>query len=185
MDHPYREQQDLHYPAARLHEKGCWSVWGWRCHPQTPPLYFGLYKYLPHPTLEQFSMIASHMKADQKLKYHAQNDFAQNVGGGCLWVPWVNMTLEQNSHSWLMSYSHIPYYTHVANLALLQTCVSPYQILLHFCWFVNKSLQLECEYIGVVILHYESCPKSSRGISRWDVTQINVNICGLVFGLCL
>jgi len=30
-------------------------------------------------------------------------------------------------------------------------------------------------YIGVVILHYESCRKTSRGISRWDVTRINAN----------
>jgi hypothetical protein len=26
-----REQQDLHYPAARFNDKGCLPVWGWRC----------------------------------------------------------------------------------------------------------------------------------------------------------
>jgi hypothetical protein len=50
------------------------------------------------------------------------------------------MNLEQNSQSWLMSYSQIPYNTHVANSALLWTYVSHYQFLLHYCQFVNKSL---------------------------------------------
>jgi len=84
------------------------------------------------------------------------------------------MTLEQNSQSWLMSYSHhIPYYTHVANSALLRAYVSH---LINFCYtFVNLSIKV-CNWnvsmLGVVIWHYESCPKSSRGISRWDVTRI-------------
>jgi hypothetical protein len=126
---------------------------------------------------------------DQKLTYHAQNDFAHNVGRGGLWVPWVNMNLEQNSQSWLMSYSHIPYYTQLCPIQ--PSCGHYVSHIIKFCYtFVNLSIKVcnwnVCMYIGVVILHYESCPQTSRGIiSRWDVTQINVNICGLVFGLCL